>query len=323
MSVTISVVIPTYKRPELLLRCLQALTIQRFNRPSYEIIVITDGPDPVTEKAVSAFNKYRVHKIKFGATPAKKGPAAARNYGWLAAKGELIVFTDDDCIPDRNWLAAYYQGYLTDSHRAFTGKTIVPIAKNPTDYELNTAGLETADFITANCACPKKLLSAIGGFDEQFAMAWREDSELEFKLIAAGIPVSKVNSALVVHPVRQAPWGVSLKEQKKTQYNALLYKKYPVLYRRKIQPSPPVYYYAIIFCFIIMMAGLISNSGLLFISGMVLWLSLSLWFAYRRLKFTSREPGHLMEMLATSLLIPFLSIYWQFYGALKYRVLFI
>jgi hypothetical protein len=62
---------------------------------------------------------------------------------------------------------------------------------------------------------------------------------------------------------------------------------------------------------------------LLFTSGLALWLSLSLWFAYRRLKFTSREPRHLMEMLATSLLIPFLSIYWQFYGAFKYRVLFI
>jgi glycosyltransferase involved in cell wall biosynthesis len=323
MNIQLSVVIPTYRRPELLLRCLRALMTQRFNRNAYEVIVITDGPDAITEKALNTFNKGRVNKVRYGATIVKKGPAAARNYGWLAAKGELIVFTDDDCIPDKNWLDAYYREYLRHTNSAFTGKTIVPIPEDPTDYELNTAGLQTADFITANCACPKKLLLTIGGFDEQFTIAWREDSDLEFKLINAGIPITKVNDAIVTHPVRHADWGISLKEQRKTMYNALLYKKYPSLYRQKIQPSPPVYYYAIISSFIIMLAGLMAKNNLLSKGGLILWLGLSLLFAYRRLKFTNRHINHLLEMVVTSLLIPFLSVYWQFYGAIKYRVLFI
>jgi glycosyltransferase involved in cell wall biosynthesis len=324
MKVQVSVVIPTYRRPELLLRCLSALAVQRFDRNAYEVIVVSDGPDAVTEKALISYRKKnKFVQIRNMAMSQKRGPAAARNHGWAKAKGELIIFTDDDCIPDKNWLIAFYREYLLDKTNAFTGKTIVPISGHPTDYERNIAGLETADFITANCACPKKVLKAIDGFDEEFTMAWREDSELEFKLIDAGLRITKVNEAIVTHPVRQADWGISLKEQKKTMYNALLYKKYPALYRQKIQPSPPFYYYTTITFFILMLAGLFIKVSIVFIGGLLLWLGLTLLFAYRRLKFTSRQPNHLMEMVATSMLIPFFSIYWQFYGALKYRVLFI
>ena len=69
-------------------------------------------------------------------------------------------------------------------------------------------------------------------------MAWREDSDLEFRLLQQGIPIWRLQNALVIHPVRKASWGVSLKEQKKGMFNALLYKKYPGLYRKKIQPRP-------------------------------------------------------------------------------------
>jgi GT2 family glycosyltransferase len=323
MDIQISVVIPTHKRPELLLRCLKALSAQYLRRKAYEVIVVADGPDSITEKALAAFNKHRSHAVKYYALPVKKGPAAARNYGWLIAKGELIVFTDDDCIPDKNWLQSYYNRFKADRGTAFTGKTIVPVSATPTDYERNTANLESADFITANCACAKQILFLTGGFDEDFAMAWREDSEFQFKLIKSGIPIVKVQDAVVIHPVRQGEWGVSIKEQKKTLYNALLYKKYPDLYREKIQPSPPVYYYVIITSFSLTLAGLIMKASFLFTAGLVMWLGLSFIFAYRRLKFTSHDPAHLLEMTVTSMLIPFLSIYWQFYGALKYRVFFI
>lgn len=323
MNVQVSVVIPTYRRPELLRKCLQALSTQQFNRAEYEVIVVSDGPDETTRQALAAFRAGKTFLLRYLPLPEKKGPAAARNYGWLAAKGELIAFTDDDCIPDKNWLSGFYQEYLHDNRRAFTGKTIVPIPENPTDYERNIAGLESADFITANCACPKKILLAVGGFDEEFPIAWREDSELEFKLINAGTPVVKVEGAVITHPVRQADWGISLKEQRKTQYNVLLYKKHPTLYRQKIQPSPPVYYYVVIACFLLMLTGLAANAGWLFAGGLVLWLGSSLLFAYRRLKFTSKQHKHLLEMVITSVLIPFLSLYWQFYGVFKYRVLFI
>jgi GT2 family glycosyltransferase len=200
---------------------------------------------------------------------------------------------------------------------------IVPIGKRPTDFEQNTANLQTADFITANCACTKTALIKTGGFDEQFSMAWREDSDLEFKLMSNNIPIKKVESAVVVHPVRQCPWGVSIKEQKKTMFNALLYKKHPTLYLKKINQKTPVLYYCIIAAFIMMLAGLIIDAHNLALTGSAGWVGLTAYFIVKRLYVTKLTFSHIAEMIVTSFVIPFISVYWQWYGAVKYRVLFI
>jgi glycosyltransferase involved in cell wall biosynthesis len=320
MEIKLSVVIPTYRRPKLLLNCLGALLAQRFHPESFEIIVVSDGPDEVTESVLANLDVRNLPRIRYFNTVEKKGPAAARNYGWLNARGKLIAFTDDDCLPDENWLQAFYSRYQKGQAIAFSGSTLVPLPEKPTDYELNTAGLQAADFITANCCCTKEVLALAGGFDEQFTMAWREDSDLEFKLIQANIPIIKVDSAIVTHPVREATWGISIREQRKTLYNALLYKKYPVLYRQRIQTVPPIHYYGIVVAFFIMTAGFLFHQTILFYSGLVIWAALLLYFLFRRLHATTLAPRHMLEMVVTSLFIPFLSLYWQWYGAIKYRV---
>ncbi|WP_419701565.1 glycosyltransferase family 2 protein [Mucilaginibacter sp. NFX135] len=320
MEIKLSVVIPTYRRPKLLLNCLNALTAQNFDPGAFEVIVVSDGPDKLTETMLTNWSKLNYPLVRYFHTDEKKGPAAARNYGWLNARAKLVAFTDDDCLPDENWLQAFYSHYQQEHIAAFSGKTIVPLPEKPTDYELNTAGLQSADFITANCCCTKKALALAGGFDEQFTMAWREDSDLEFKLIQANIPIIKVNGAIVTHPVREAPWGISIKEQRKTLYNALLYKKYPALYRQKIQPVPPVHYYTVVVSFLIMIIGLAFRQNTMLYGGLLFWAVLSLWFVFQRLRATTLQPRHVLEMMVTSLFIPFLSLYWQWYGAIKYRV---
>src|SRR5690606_24890400 len=114
----------------------------------------------------------------------KNGPAAARNLGWNSAIYSLIAFTDDDCLPEPNWLENFVKSYKGEELIAYSGFTNVPLSPQPTDYELNIAHLQTASFITANCACTAKALIAVTGFDERFETAWREDSDLEFKFIA-------------------------------------------------------------------------------------------------------------------------------------------
>jgi glycosyltransferase involved in cell wall biosynthesis len=319
----ISVVIPTYCRPQLLTNCLKALLLQKFDRNQYEIIVVSDGPDDKTKKIFDDLAGYKHPSLRFIQMPVKKGPAAARNCGWLSAKGRIIAFTDDDCLPDIHWLQEIVANCDPDEDVAITGKVIVPVSKRPTDYEQNTANLQTADFITANCACTKKALIKAGGFDEQFSMAWREDSDLEFKLINNNIPIKKIESAVVVHPVRKSPWGVSIKEQKKTMYNALLYKKHPELYRKKIQSRSPVLYYLVIAGFLLMITGLLVGRQHLAIYGLVAWTSLTAFFIIKRLYSTKLSLSHITEMIVTSLVIPFTSVFWQWYGAVKYRVLFI
>jgi glycosyltransferase involved in cell wall biosynthesis len=319
-----SVVIPTYQRAALLSRCLNALLLQQFNKEQYEIIVVSDGPDAQTKKIFDNLTGYDQPEVRYMSLPQKKGPAAARNYGWLNARGRIIAFTDDDCLPDAYWLNQIVKHCNNEDSVAITGKVIVPLSKRPTDHELNTANLQTAEFITANCACTKNALVKAGGFDEQFSMAWREDSDLEFKLIDQHIPIKRIDSAIVTHPVRSSAWGISIKEQKKTMYDALLYKKHPQLFRIKVRRvTSPMLYYLIIASFLFMLSGIIIKQQPLAGIGLVGWLGFTTFFIIKRLYTTKLSLNHIAEMVITSFIIPFISVFWQWYGAVKYRVLFI
>jgi glycosyltransferase involved in cell wall biosynthesis len=324
MAKQISVVIPTFRRPQLLKRCIGALALQKFSKDDFEIIVVSDGPDNGTRTMLNELHVL-LPFVQYISLTHNQGPAAARNAGWKSANGKLIAFTDDDCLPSPLWLFNLWKEYSAISfpeHVAFTGRVVVPIPENPTDYERNTSHLETADFVTANCACTKAALELINGFDERFRYAWREDSDLEFRLLEHNIGIYRKIDAVVVHPVRKAQWGVSIKEQRKTMFNALLFKKFPSLYRKKIQSSPAWNYYLIVGGFLTIITGLAFQNKLLASGGFIIYAGFTIGFIMRRLAQTSRSSKHITEMIATSLVIPFLSVYWTIYGSLKYRVLY-
>lgn len=125
-----------------------------------------------------------------------------------------------------------------------------------------------------------------------------------------------------MHPVRPASWGVSLEQQRKSMYNALLYKKHPDLFRT-LQPSPPWLYYSIFGSLVGAAVSFLAGRRLLSMIFSASWALGSLLFFVLRLRKTSRHPEHVVEMLITSILIPPLSIYWRLRGALKYRVFFL
>jgi len=320
----ISVVIPTYRRAALLYNCLHALSLQDMDKKDFEIIIVSDGPDEETRKMLNSLT-MPLPFVQFISLPFNQGPAAARNAGWKVANASLIAFTDDDCLPSGSWLSNIFNEYARHGHPqyiALTGKVIVPVSEEPTDFERNTSHLETADFVTANCACTKSALKLVNGFDERFRYAWREDSDLEFRLMENNVFIIRKINAEIIHPVRKAQWGVSIKEQRKTMFNALLFKKFPSLFRKKIQSAPAWNYYLIIAGFIAMLSGLIFQSKALVLSGGVVYLLFTLLFIIRRLSNTSRSLPHVIEMIITSLVIPFLSVYWTLYGSFKYRVLY-
>lgn len=319
----ISIVIPTFKRSKLLIRCLDSIYRQTLPLDQYEVIVVSDGPDRETAKQIARWTKRKQVRLNFIQAPYKAGPAAARNLGWLSAKAPLVAFIDDDCIAREDWLNAYIKAYKGEDLAAFCGTTKVPLPVGPTDFEHNLAQLENAEFITANCACTKAALLAIGGFDQRFEMAWREDSDLHFKLINHHIRIKKVGDAIVIHPVKERPWGNSLKEQRKAQYEALLYKKFPTLYRQKIGNRYVYQFYFINFCWLLLIVTWYFHNpkGMLFTSA-ILALLIGI-FAFRRIKPTAKTSRHIAEMLFTSILIPTLSCYWRLRGAFKYKTPFL
>ncbi len=336
----VSAVVPTYKRPELLHRCLTALVEQDIAPTAYEIIIVDDAACAETRQEIEAWAarlEESGHTLRYIPVTGTHGPAAARNAGWRAAAGEIIAFTDDDCLPDAGWLRAGIAAFTADVI-GVSGRLIVPLRYMPTDYEHNAAQLANAEFVTANCFYRRECLAAIGGFDERFTAAWREDSDLIFNLMqcySCGWKESRMDGndrsgpfihapdAIVVHPIRSAPWGVSLKQQRKSMFNALLYKKHPALYRQKIQSTPPWHYYGMLGAQIICVFGLIGKKRSFAFIIACLWVFLLGRFFLHRLSHTSRRPSHVAEMFITSLLIPPLAIYWRIRGAIKYRVFFL
>ena len=331
----VSVVVPTYKHPEMLQCCLNALISQDFVPDEYEIIVVDDANYEETRQQVACWVK-QVRKEKLAKQermpmiryiPVEStchGPAIARNLGWKAAKSPIIAFTDDDCIPCPDWLTKGLEVF-SNSHdiSAVSGRVIMPLPEIPTDYEYNAAHLETSEFVTANCFYRRDVLLDMGGFDERFTMAWREDSDLFFTLLTHGKTYVCVPEVQVVHPVRPASWGVSIRQQRKSMFNALLYKKHPTLYRERIQSSPPWHYYGIVLAFLTGLFGLIRRSKLLMVRGFSLWGWFTARFCRRRLEHTSHAPSHIVEMIVTSVLIPPLAIYWRIVGMFKFRVPFL
>ncbi len=323
----VSVVIPTCGRTELLDRCLAALGRQSCPPHAVEVIVVDDRPCGETQALVarhaaraSARGLALVYLRNHGA----HGPAAARNLGWRRAHAPLVAFTDDDTVPHADWLregcAAFAAAPLLD---AAWGRIVMPVPEQPSDYERDARRLETAGFVTANCFCRRAILAHIGGFDERFRLAWREDTDLYFSLQDAGAQVRHLPQAVVEHPVRPAGWGVSLAQQKKILFDALLFKKHRQHYRAQVRRGPRWDYYL----FTLSLSGAI-GAGLAGLPAMAavagaVWLLLFANLAASRLRGTRRDPGRVAEMLVTSLLIPPLAVFWRAVGAVRFRVLFL
>lgn len=319
--IRVSVVIPTYKRPDLLARCLRALLKQTMTPSEFEVIVADDDADPRINKLIDLFNLPHGPSIRYVAVTETHGPAAARNQGWRQARGQIIAFTDDDCIPNPDWLAEGIDSFES-RFVALSGQLVMPLPSNPTDYERDASHLQHSSFVTANCFVRKSRLQMVGGFDERFRRAWREDSDLEFRLRQTGL-IKKAPQAVVVHPIRPAPWGVSLKQLKNNFYEALLFKKYPQLYRSEIRPLHPWSYYIGVGGLITAFLAAVFKIPLFVFFGIGVWAGLTLEFCIRRLKDTRRSFSHILEMFVTSVLIPPLAIFWRLRGAFHFRVLFL
>lgn len=328
----LSVVVPTCGRHRLLFRCLRALQNQTLPGSDFEVVVVDDGHDEETRIAVEALAASMAQpRLRYLRPPgaARQGPARARNHGWRIAAGRVIAFTDDDTVPLPEWLAEGEAALAAGGHAGIAGRVRVPLPavdrgeRPPTDHELTTRGLERTEFVTANAFVRRDALERVGGFDERFTRAWREDSDLQFRLEDQPGGVARCERAVVLHPVREEPWGVSLRQQRNAAFEALLYAKHPRRYRRRAAPGVPWRYYAIVVLTLLAPAAALAGAPAVSGASTGAAAALVLGFAWDRLRETVHTPRHVGEMLATSALIPFLSVYWRLRGALRWRVWFL
>jgi glycosyltransferase involved in cell wall biosynthesis len=194
----VSVVVPTAGRPAQLARCLAALRAQDEPDGGFEIVVAIDGdettPDPDGARVVRHARR--------------RGPGAARNTGAVAARGEVLAFTDDDCVPDRGWLAALLAGLGPGA--AVGGRTVNALGANRfADASQHIVDLvyahynrdeRAARFLASNnLAVRRDDFLAVGGFDAGAFPFASEDRDLCDRWRASGRTLRLVPEAVVRH----------------------------------------------------------------------------------------------------------------------------
>jgi glycosyltransferase involved in cell wall biosynthesis len=197
MNERFAVVVPTIGRPSLerLLRSLAGAEA--------EVVLVVDREGPLD---VSVPPGLDVRVLR----GAGRGPAAARNLGWRSVDSDWIAFLDDDVEVTPDWLACLAEDLAAAAPdvAGVQGRIHVPLPldRPATDWERNVEGLRRARWATADLAYRRAALESVGGFDERFARAYREDADLGLRLIAAGWRITR-GRRTVVHPVRPAdPW---------------------------------------------------------------------------------------------------------------------
>jgi GT2 family glycosyltransferase len=212
-----SVIIPTYHRNHLLAKCLDCLApnVQTLPVEQYEVIVSDDGSQTTAQEMIC--DRYPWAKWVAGS---RQGPAANRNNGARYAKGEWLVFTDDDCLPDPQWLEAYAKAVVTEpSCLVFEGRTYVDRPRR-TLAEISPANESGGYLWSCNFAIQRQLFESISGFDERFPYAAMEDVDLRRRLTKAGYKFSFIKTASVCHPWRyKGGW----KKLKQHQESTLIY----------------------------------------------------------------------------------------------------
>lgn len=203
--VDISVVVPIYNGEKTIKETIEALLSQKTEK-SYEIIVVDDGS---TDDTPNIIKKYPIMII----TQKNAGPAAARNIGWETASGEIVAFTDSDCVPVLGWIDAISKHFEDTSIGGVGG---VPKMKNVDSiiatyidedirfrhdrrfrYDPHGKNLEGTG--TFSAAFRKELLEQVGGFDVTYKKATAEDFDLCFAIRKTGHKIIYEPKAIVWH----------------------------------------------------------------------------------------------------------------------------
>src|SRR5260370_36266670 len=101
----VSVVIPTFRRPEETALAVTSVAQSDYPADRFEIIVVDTSPDDRTRNAIAALEDDFPRLIRFISKKTAEGPGASRNYGIAQARGEILAFTDSDCIVVPGWLS--------------------------------------------------------------------------------------------------------------------------------------------------------------------------------------------------------------------------
>ena len=214
MNPIITVVIPTYNRPDSIRVCLGALARQTLPSETFEVIVVDDGtPHPLKLDPGEWAPHFVLRVIRQG----NSGPSGARNRGVDAARGEFLAFTDDDCLPTPEWLENLLTTLNKHPEALVGGSTFNGLRENlcaetsqliiEMVYEYFNSRPSGGYFLASNnIACRRDTYLSSGGFDADFSVPGAEDREFCDRWRMQRRPLIWVSAARMEHRHVQTLW---------------------------------------------------------------------------------------------------------------------
>ena len=211
----VSVIIPTCDRKDSLKAALDSIARLDYPRNRYEVVVVDDGSVDGTEALVRELQGQVPMVLRYYRQE-KKGLSAAKNIGIRESRGEILAFTDDDCLLEREWLARLVQAFDSPEVGVVGGPDKIPGVSTAfakcIDYSvtsfIGTGGVREGGVMRlakyyprgCNTALLKSLAEEAGGFDERFRVG--EDIELVYRIRRAGYSIRYATEAFVWHKRR-------------------------------------------------------------------------------------------------------------------------
>jgi len=312
-----SVVVPTIGRPSLHV-LLDALAAAPGPRPA-ELILVDDRPDGEPLRPGRAgLPPVRVVRTGGG------GPARARNLGWRTARTEWIAFLDDDVVPDPDWYERLAQDLadLPPDVAGSQGRVRVPLPadRRPTDWERGTAGLATSSWITADLAYRRAALAAVGGFDERFPRAFREDSDLALRVMDTGARLVR-GQRWITHPVRPVDRWVSVRVQAGNADDVLMRRLHGPDWRRRADAAlgRRPQHMAVTAAALAAVSLAVARRPRAAAAAAAAWLAGTAEFAWKRIAPGPRTRDEVTTMTLTSAAIPPMATWHWLRGVVQHR----
>lgn len=227
-----TVVVPTRGSSGRLLPLLEALEHQTLSPLLWEAVIVFDGYSPSREIGERLERAPR----RVVTLPERRGPGAARNAGAREARGVWLAFTEDDCVPDRDWLArAAVRIDAGDSIEVLEGATLLPDGR-----PARRRHRRRPTWLPTNLFVRRDLYERVGGycehfFDPQSGVYFREDSDLGFTLAEAGARGDVDEAVRVTHPREHPSWLDPIRWARRYRMDSLLVARHPEAFRDEIE----------------------------------------------------------------------------------------
>jgi glycosyltransferase involved in cell wall biosynthesis len=208
MDDRISIIVPTYNRREMLQRLLESFCRLQCHCP-LEFIIVDDCSDDGTGGMVEEWRKtINSAEVKYHRLASRSGPARARNAGIILATGNIIAFTDSDCIVDPRWAEQLYQRLISCPEYAGAGGRVLPLSDDiystyNTIFRILEPQQHLKFLVGANCIFWKQPVIDVGMFDDYFNQPGGEETALCMKLGIRGYRFGFETKAIVYHDYRK------------------------------------------------------------------------------------------------------------------------